>query len=128
MRKVAAIFAAILFSALGQAELHAQTETEAEAVATSLAVCKDEEAAGDDDQDELEPCEQYIDANVKDDADTLKWMLAQIEGRKAYANQVSLTYYRRDEIVPMDHRYLEFVHNHFRSYNEALSKIEYPRS
>jgi hypothetical protein len=99
-QRAGGILAVILFYVLVPADLHAQTKEEAEAVATSLAICKDKEAAGEDEgEDQFEPCEQYIDANIRDNADTVKWMLEQIENRKSYAQQVSISYYARDEIV-----------------------------
>lgn len=95
-QKVDGILAAILLCVLGAADLHAQTDTEAEAAATSLAICKGEQAVGGD-EGELGPCEQYIDANVKNHADTVKWMLDRIHSWKHYAQQVSDSYYGSEE-------------------------------
>jgi hypothetical protein len=92
------LVAALLYAVL-PAGLHAQTDEQGgggSVSETPLAVCDDDEQ---DDAVALEPCEDYLDANIESDADTVKWMLEQIKGRKAYAEQVSTIYYGRDEIV-----------------------------
>jgi hypothetical protein len=122
-RTLDGILAAILLCVFVPAALHAQTDTEAEAVATSLAICKDDQAAGDDDdEDEYEPCEQYIDANIKNNADTVKWMLEQIDNRKTYAQQVSTDYYSRDEII----QWIIVVLSLFTTISAAITKL-YPK-
>jgi hypothetical protein len=89
------LVAALLYAVL-PAGLHAQTDEQAggSVSGTSLAVCDDDEQ----DTVTLEPCEDYLDANIESDADTVKWMLEQIKGRKAYAEQVSAIYYGRHEV------------------------------
>jgi hypothetical protein len=78
----------------------AQTDTEAKDVATSLAVCKAVEADVEDgDENEYRPCEQYIDANTEDSADTIKWIIEEIDERKKHAQEVTSTFFVRDEIV-----------------------------
>jgi hypothetical protein len=77
----------------------AQTDTQAEDVATSLAICKDVEADVEGDENEYRPCEQYIDANTEDSADTIKWIIEEIDERKEHAREVTSTFYVRDEIV-----------------------------
>jgi hypothetical protein len=121
MQKVGGVLAATLFCVLVSAELHAQTE--AEAVATSLAVCKGgETVAGHPDKSQYLPCEQYIDANIKHNSDTVKWMLEQINNRKSYAQQVSTDYYARDEIV----QWIIVILSLFTTISAALTKL-YPK-
>jgi uncharacterized membrane protein (DUF485 family) len=94
----AAMLVATLLCAALPAGLHAQTDEQpGDASWAPLAVCEDDEEEGDD--EEFEPCEEYLDANIKSDADTVKWMLEQIKDRKTYAEQISTVYYGRDEIV-----------------------------
>jgi hypothetical protein len=92
-KSVRGALAVALFCLLLSTELRAQTDKEAEEVATSLAICKDVEtdveAAAEEEEEEEEeeanqyqPCEQYIDENIKTNADTVKWMLEQIDMKK----------------------------------------------
>jgi hypothetical protein len=90
------MLAAALFCLLLSTDLRAQTDEEAEAVAKSLAICKGDVTA---DADGLKPCEQYIDVNIKDHADTIKWMLGRISSWKGYEQGISHFYYSREEIV-----------------------------
>ena len=121
MQKVGGILAATLLYVLVPAELHAQTE--AEAVATSLAICKGDEAVGDnDDKSQYLPCEQYIDAHIKHNADTVKWMLEQVDNRKSYAEQVSTDYYARDEVV----QWIIVILSLLTTISAALTKL-YPK-
>ncbi|MGH6917105.1 MAG: hypothetical protein ACREJ0_05295, partial [Geminicoccaceae bacterium] len=79
MRKlVGGSLAAILFCLLLSTGLCAQTDKEAEEVAASLAVCKGIETDVEGEEEEInqyQPCEQYIDANIRNNADTVKWIL-----------------------------------------------------
>ena len=121
MQKVGGILAATLLYVLVPAELHAQTE--AEAVATSLAICKGDETVGDnDDKGQYLPCEQYIDAHIKHNSDTVKWMLEQIDNRKSYAEQVSTDYYARDEVV----QWIIVILSLLTTISAALTKL-YPK-
>lgn len=121
MRKVGGIWAATLLYVLVPAELHAQTE--AEAVATSLAICKGDETAGDkDSKSQYLPCELYIDAHTKHNSDTVKWMLEQIDNRKSYAEQVSANYDARDEVV----QWIVVMLSLFTTISAALTKL-YPK-
>ena len=93
-----AMLVAVLLCTALPAGLHAQTDEQADNTSGApLAVCENDEEGGDD--EEFEPCEEYLDANIKSDADTVKWMLEQIKDRKTYAEQVSTVYYGRDEVV-----------------------------
>jgi hypothetical protein len=96
--------AAMLLCLLLSAGLYAQTDKEAEEVATSLAICKGVEFGAEAEEEEInqyQPCEQYIDENIKDNADTVKWMLEQIDIKKDHAADISNDYYRNDQILQM---------------------------
>jgi hypothetical protein len=85
-------------------DLCAQTDKEAEEVATSLAICKGVETdveAEEEEVNQYQPCEQYIDENITNNADTVKWMLEQIDMQKDRAADVSNNYYRNDQILQM---------------------------
>jgi hypothetical protein len=97
-KPVGGSLAVALLCLLLSSDLWAQTDSEAEEVARSLAICKGVQTETEHDN-EYEPCEQYIDANVQDSADTLKWMVEEIERRKEHAQQATSTYLVRDEIV-----------------------------
>jgi hypothetical protein len=104
MRKpVGGALAAILFCLLFSTGLCAQTGKEAEEVATSLAICKDLETnvEAEEEINQYQPCEQYIDQNIKNNADTVKWILEQIDMKKYYAASISNDYYRNDQILQM---------------------------
>ena len=73
-QKAGGVLAAILLYVFVPADLHAQTDKESEAVATSLAICKDNEP-DDNEENKYQPCEQYIDANIANSADPIKWMI-----------------------------------------------------
>jgi hypothetical protein len=90
------LVAALLYAVLPSG-LYAQTDerTGDPGLGVPLDVCEDDEQ----DDAEFEPCGDYLDANIKSDADTVKWMLEQIKDRKDYAEQVSTIYYGRDETV-----------------------------
>jgi hypothetical protein len=90
--------AVALFCLLLATGLRAQTDREADAVARSLAICKGAQAEVEE-ENQYEPCEQYIDANVEDSADTIKWMIEEIQRRKEHAESTTRTYLVRDEIV-----------------------------
>jgi hypothetical protein len=80
-------------------DLNAQTD-EAADVAATLAICKGDETVSDDeDENQFQPCEQYIDANTEESADILKWMIEEIEDRKNHALQAANGFLVRDEIV-----------------------------
>jgi hypothetical protein len=102
MRKsVGGSLAAMLFCLPLSTGVWAQTDKEAAEVAASLAICKDSETEVQVKEQQYEPCEQYIDANIEGNADTIKWMLEQIESQQNYAGRVSNDYYHRDEILQM---------------------------
>jgi hypothetical protein len=105
MRKsVGGSLAAMMFCLLFSTGLCAQTDKEAEEVATSLAICKGvatDVEAEEEEVNQYQPCEQYIDENIKNNADTVKWMLEQIDMRKDYAADMSNDYYRNDQILQM---------------------------
>jgi hypothetical protein len=105
MRKsVGGSLAAMLFCLLLSTGLCAQTDKEAEEVATSLAICKGIETdveRGEEELNQYQPCEQYIDANIKNNADTVKWILEQIDINKDGAEDISNDYYRNDQILQM---------------------------
>ena len=72
MRKsVGGSLAAMLFCLPLSTGVWAQTDKEAEEVAASLAICKDVETEVQVKEQQYEPCEQYIDANIEENADTL---------------------------------------------------------
>jgi hypothetical protein len=97
-QKAGGVLAAILLYVFVPADLHAQTDKESEAVATSLAICKDNEP-DDNEENKYQPCEQYIDANIANSADPIKWMIEEIDHRKDHAREVTNTFLVRDEIV-----------------------------
>jgi len=103
MRKpVGGSLAAMLLCLLFSTGLCAQTDKEAEEVATSLAICKDVELEAEEEEtNQYQPCEQYIDENIKNNADTVKWILEQIDVKKDYATDISNDYYRNDQILQM---------------------------
>jgi hypothetical protein len=104
MRKsVGGSLAAMLFYLLLSTGLCAQTDKEAEEVATSLAICKgvETDVEVEEEINKYQPCEQYIDENIKDNADTVKWMLEHIDMQKDHALDVSNDYYRNDQILQM---------------------------
>jgi hypothetical protein len=103
-KSVGGSLAAMLFCLLLSTGLCAQTDKEAEEVATSLAICKGVEAdaeAEEEEANQYQPCEQYIDENIKNNADTVKWMLEQIDMKRDYAANISNNYYRNDQILQM---------------------------
>ena len=117
-KSVRGALAVALFCLLLSTELRAQTDKEAEEVATSLAICKDVEtdveAAEEEEEEEEEanqyqPCEQYIDENIKNNADTVKWMLEQIDMQKDRAADISNNYYRNDQILQMVIIFLSYL-------------------
>jgi hypothetical protein len=102
-KSVRGALAVALFCLLLSTELRAQTDKEAEEVATSLAICKDVETdvEAEEEVNQYQPCEQYIDENIKNNADTVKWMLEQIDMQKDRAADISNNYYRNDQILQM---------------------------
>jgi len=82
------LVAALLYVVLPPG-LYAQTDEQAGDAVTGapLAVCEDDEQ-GDD---AFEPCEDYLDANIKSDADTVKWMLEQIKDRKGLCRLTTIS-------------------------------------
>jgi hypothetical protein len=85
-QKVAgAMVVAALLYAVPPAGLYAQTDERAgdPGLGVPLDVCEDDEQ----DDAEFEPCGDYLDANIKSDADTVKWMLEQIKDRKPTQNK-----------------------------------------
>jgi hypothetical protein len=100
LRKPSGGFLAIaLLCLLVSTDLGAQTD-EAADVAATLAICKDQETVSEEeDENQFQPCEQYIDANTEESADTLKWMIEEIEDRKNHALAVTNAFLVRDEIV-----------------------------
>jgi hypothetical protein len=97
MEKVSAILAAILLPVLMQAGLHAQTTERAgiSAPDTPLAVCGE---TGSDGRRNY-PCDDYIGANVRNDADTIKYLLEEINQHKSSSLNTSDDLYLRDQIV-----------------------------
>ena len=95
---VGGMVAAILMCLVLPTDLDAQTDQRAADVATSLAICKGDETEADDEENEFQPCEQYIDANIENSGDTIKWIIEEIDNRKHHAQQVTSTYLARDEI------------------------------
>jgi hypothetical protein len=97
-KSVSGMLAIILFHILLPVGLHAQTDEQTNAAIsdTSLAVC-DNEANRDEGADH--PCNRYIDANIENHADTIKWLLGTIEDREISSTQATSTLYRRDQTV-----------------------------
>jgi hypothetical protein len=97
-KSVTGILIVILCYILLPVGLYAQTDeqTNAAILDTSLAIC-DNEANGDEGADH--PCSRYIDANIENHPDTIKWLLGVIEDRGSSSTQASSTLYRRDQIV-----------------------------
>ena len=97
-KSVNGMLAIILFYVLLPVELYAQTDeqTNAANLDTSLAIC-DNEANADEGADH--PCNRYIDANIENHADTIKWLLEVIEDRESSSTQATGTIYKRDQIV-----------------------------
>jgi hypothetical protein len=125
MRKsVGGSLAAMLFCLLLSTGLCAQTDKEAEEVATSLAICKGVETDVETEEEinQYQPCEQYIDQNIKDNADTVKWMLEQIDMRRDHAADISNDYYRNDQILQM----IIIILSLLTTISAAITKL-YPR-
>lgn len=75
-------------------------QTDAQDVATTVTICKDiETEIGDEDENPFAPCEQFIDATVHKSADTIKWIIGEIEKRKSYARHATDVYYTRSGIL-----------------------------
>jgi hypothetical protein len=124
-KSVVGSLAAMLFCLLLSTGLWAQTDKEAEEVATSLAICKGVETDVEGEEQEInqyQPCEQYIDANSKNNADTLKWILKQIGMKKDSAGNISNNYYRNDQILQMIIIFLSL----FTTISAAITKL-YPK-
>ena len=99
---VSGTLAAILFHVLIPAGLHAQTaERAGEAVlATPLAVCEEKAGEGEiSDVIRAYPCEQYIDKNVSDDANTIKYLLKIINDNQRESMNDSYVLYAHDQTV-----------------------------
>jgi hypothetical protein len=124
-KSVVGSLAAMLFCLLLSTGLWAQTDEEAEEVATSLAICKGIETNAEEEEEEInqyQPCEQYIDTNIKNNADTVKWILEQIELEKHSAGKTSNVYYRNDQILQMIIIFLSL----FTTISAAITKL-YPK-
>lgn len=93
-RRIAMVVAASLCLLVPAAGL-AQTDPGKEGPGAALAVCDD----GSHRDNRFDPCDAYIDANLKEQADTIKWILADITSWKTYAQQVSDNDYNRSEKV-----------------------------
>ncbi|MGH6920981.1 MAG: hypothetical protein ACREJ0_25135 [Geminicoccaceae bacterium] len=97
-KSVNGILTVILCYILLPAGLYAQTDerTNAAILETSLAIC-DNEANGDEEADH--PCKRYIEENIENHADTIKWLLGIIEDQESSSTQATSTLYRRDQTV-----------------------------
>jgi len=95
-KSASVILAAALICVLLPGGLCAQVDEQTgdPGVATPLSVCEDDGQG----TSKYTPCEAYIDGNLKNQADTIKWILGRITRWKVYAQQVSDSYLRNDEI------------------------------
>lgn len=66
---------------------------------TPIAVCDDEEDA--EYENRFDPCDEYIDGNTRGNAETIKWMLEEIDDRKNYAQDVGRNYDVRDQTIQL---------------------------
>jgi hypothetical protein len=126
-QSVVGSLAAMLFCLLLSTGLCAQTDKDAEEVAASIAICKDtqtdaEEQQGEEKLNQYRPCEQYIDATIDNNADTVKWLLEQIDIRQDSAKDISNDYYRNDQILQMIVIFLSL----FTTISAAVTKL-YPK-
>jgi hypothetical protein len=97
MRKsVSGILTVLVCYILLPAALCAQTDeqTNAAILDRSLAIC-DAEPNGDEGPDH--PCNRYIDANIENHADTVKWLLEVINDHENSSTRASSTLYKRDQ-------------------------------
>jgi hypothetical protein len=86
--------AILLFMLLLPGGLQAQTEEPADEAAldASVAICGREEES-------VYPCDQFIDANIEDNANTVKWLLEEIKDREGDSIEISSTLYTRDQMI-----------------------------
>ena len=99
MQKAAhGILILILCYILLPAEICAQADKQADAAIldASLEICDNEEYG---DRYTVHPCDRYIDANIENHADTIKWLLQVIQDRESSSKQASDALYARDQIV-----------------------------
>lgn len=119
-RSVGGMLATVLLRLLLPAGGSAQTEEQAgdPATGTPLAVCDDEEQVGY----RFDPCEEYIDGNIENHADSIKWILARITSWKTYAQEVSDAGYARSEVV----QWIIVILSFLTTISAAITKL-YPK-
>jgi hypothetical protein len=112
------MLAAALLWLLLPAGLAAQTVGSEPASRTALTVCDDDRPR----EYKYELCDEYIDGNIRQHADAIKWILGRITSWKDYSQGVSNFYYSREEIV----QWIIVVLSLFMTIAAALAKL-YPK-
>jgi hypothetical protein len=115
----ARLLVALLYTLLLPGGLHAQTDVPADEAAldTSVAICGKEEES-------VYPCDQYIDAHIEDNANTVKWLLEEIKDREGDSTQASTALYTRDQVVQWTLVVLAFVLTIATTITKAYPKLK----